>query len=210
MSWTRPAILGGVDGVITSFAVIASCHAAEFDTYTAFVIGLSSLLADGTSMGISEYLSTRTNNSNTRLTIARLEKGVEREQKQMLTQQLSNKLETELAMTRENARKVAKFAADYPKVFSKLYGNNRETSTPAWALGVVCAFSFVLCGVMPLVVYSLNGGLPSSILTSLMVLFVLGVIKEPQNKIVSIVEIGILGALAGSLAYAFANFVSQI
>lgn len=53
----RAAVLGGVDGVISSFAVLAGVHAGALGGRAALVVGSSSVLADGLSMGVSEYLS---------------------------------------------------------------------------------------------------------------------------------------------------------
>jgi VIT1/CCC1 family predicted Fe2+/Mn2+ transporter len=57
MSLLRASVLGGVDGVITSFAVVAGADAGGLATRVALVIGASSVLADGLSMGVSEFLS---------------------------------------------------------------------------------------------------------------------------------------------------------
>lgn len=57
MSILRASVLGGVDGVITSFAVVASVHAGSLATRVVVVVGISSVIADGVSMGVSEYLS---------------------------------------------------------------------------------------------------------------------------------------------------------
>lgn len=53
----RAALLGAVDGVITSFAIVAGANALAETTVTVAVIGTSSLVADGLSMGVSEYIS---------------------------------------------------------------------------------------------------------------------------------------------------------
>lgn len=57
MSTLRSALLGGVDGVITSFVVVAGASAGNFASHVVLVVGSSSVLADGLSMGVSEYLS---------------------------------------------------------------------------------------------------------------------------------------------------------
>lgn len=58
MSLLRASLLGGVDGVITSFAIVAGASAGELASATlVVVVGTSSVLADGLSMGISEFLS---------------------------------------------------------------------------------------------------------------------------------------------------------
>lgn len=62
----RPTILGGVDGVITSFAIVAAGNAASLDDDIILVVGLSSVVADGLSMGISEYLSNAGSNGDAR------------------------------------------------------------------------------------------------------------------------------------------------
>lgn len=57
MSTLGSAVLGGVDGVVTSFAIAAGAFAGGFGARTVSVVGFSSLFADGLSMGASEYLS---------------------------------------------------------------------------------------------------------------------------------------------------------
>lgn len=51
--------MGGVDGVITSFAVVAGASVMDDEVVstTVAVVGFSSVVADGFSMGISEYVS---------------------------------------------------------------------------------------------------------------------------------------------------------
>tara|TARA_B110001450_G_scaffold254916_1_gene281249 strand:- start:369 stop:848 length:480 start_codon:yes stop_codon:yes gene_type:complete len=55
--YVRASLLGAVDGVITSFAIVAGSDAGKVDSGTVVIIGVSSLFADGLSMGVSEYLS---------------------------------------------------------------------------------------------------------------------------------------------------------
>lgn len=55
----RPAVLGAVDGLITTFAVLVSGIVADVDRGSVVLIAMSSLIADGFSMGVSEALSVR-------------------------------------------------------------------------------------------------------------------------------------------------------
>lgn len=57
-SYLRSALLGGVDGIITSFAIVAGASFLSASGDVVAVVGSSSLVADGVSMGVSEYLST--------------------------------------------------------------------------------------------------------------------------------------------------------
>ncbi len=59
---TRPryvadAVLGGIDGCVTTFAVVAGTLGAGFSPTVAVVLGLANLLADGFSMAVSNYQS---------------------------------------------------------------------------------------------------------------------------------------------------------
>ena len=49
------AELGGIDGCVTTFAVIAGALGACFSSQVAMVLGLANLLADGLSMAVSNY-----------------------------------------------------------------------------------------------------------------------------------------------------------
>lgn len=49
------AILGGIDGCVTTFAVVSGAFGAGFSSTVALVLGVANLLADGFSMAISNY-----------------------------------------------------------------------------------------------------------------------------------------------------------
>jgi VIT1/CCC1 family predicted Fe2+/Mn2+ transporter len=55
----RPALLGAVDGLITTFVIIAGGVAGGVPKRSVLVIALSSLIADALSMGVSEGISSR-------------------------------------------------------------------------------------------------------------------------------------------------------
>jgi len=50
-------VFGGIDGVITTFAVVAGVAGAQLSATVVLILGLANLLADGFSMGIGNYLS---------------------------------------------------------------------------------------------------------------------------------------------------------
>lgn len=53
------AVLGGIDGCITTFAVISGSVGAGFPSSVAVILGFSNLFADGFSMAISNYESSK-------------------------------------------------------------------------------------------------------------------------------------------------------
>jgi len=52
-------VLGGVDGVVTTFAVVAGSAGGRLPVSTIIILGLANLMADGFSMAVSNYLGTR-------------------------------------------------------------------------------------------------------------------------------------------------------
>jgi len=54
------AVLGGIDGCVTTFAVVSGAVGAGFSPAVALILGCANLLADGFSMAISNYESIKT------------------------------------------------------------------------------------------------------------------------------------------------------
>jgi VIT1/CCC1 family predicted Fe2+/Mn2+ transporter len=53
------AVLGGIDGCVTTFAVVAGAVGAGFSAVVVIILGFANLLADGFSMAVSNYLNTK-------------------------------------------------------------------------------------------------------------------------------------------------------
>lgn len=53
------AVLGGIDGCVTTFAVVSGAVGAGFPSSVAVILGFANLLADGFSMAISSYESNK-------------------------------------------------------------------------------------------------------------------------------------------------------
>ncbi len=58
-SYLGDSLLGAVDGVVTTFAVVAGAVGGGFGSQVIVVLGIAKLLADGFSMGVSNYLQTK-------------------------------------------------------------------------------------------------------------------------------------------------------
>lgn len=50
-------VLGGIDGIITTFAIVAGVEGAGLPAGIVVVLGPANILADGFSMGVSTYLA---------------------------------------------------------------------------------------------------------------------------------------------------------
>ncbi len=52
-------VYGGIDGAITTFAVVAGAMGASLSSSIVLILGFANLFADGFSMAVSNYLSTK-------------------------------------------------------------------------------------------------------------------------------------------------------
>lgn len=52
-------VYGGIDGAVTTFAVVAGATGAGFNATIVIVLGFANLIADGFSMGVGSYLSSK-------------------------------------------------------------------------------------------------------------------------------------------------------
>lgn len=57
--YVAEVIYGANDGIVTTFAVVAGVAGAALDPGIVLILGIANLLADGFSMGMSNYLSQR-------------------------------------------------------------------------------------------------------------------------------------------------------
>lgn len=55
----RPIVLGAIDGLITTFVIVAAALTDSVGQHVVGTVGVASLFADSFSMGVSEYLSSR-------------------------------------------------------------------------------------------------------------------------------------------------------
>uniref|UniRef100_UPI003F69378C VIT1/CCC1 transporter family protein n=1 Tax=Streptococcus pluranimalium TaxID=82348 RepID=UPI003F69378C len=58
--YAKSITYGGLDGIITTFAVVAGAIGGKLDVTAIIILGFSNLLADGFSMAAGDYLSSTT------------------------------------------------------------------------------------------------------------------------------------------------------
>jgi vacuolar iron transporter family protein len=59
-SYLGDAVLGGIDGCVTTFAIVAGAAGASLPGAVVVILGIANLVADGFSMAVSNYQATRT------------------------------------------------------------------------------------------------------------------------------------------------------
>ena len=55
--YVKSLIFGGLDGIITTFAIVAAVAGSDMDPDVVILMGIANLMADGISMGLGDYLS---------------------------------------------------------------------------------------------------------------------------------------------------------
>jgi vacuolar iron transporter family protein len=61
--YLRDLVYGALDGIVTTFAVVAGVTGGALSVTVVLVVGVANLLADGLSMGVGNYLSIRSHES---------------------------------------------------------------------------------------------------------------------------------------------------
>lgn len=63
-SYLRDWVYGGIDGAVTTFAVVAGSLGADFSTKIILILGVANLLADGFSMAAANYTGSKSENED--------------------------------------------------------------------------------------------------------------------------------------------------
>ena len=60
--YIKNIIFGGLDGIITTFSIIAAAVGAQLEQRTIIILSIANLFADAISMGVGEYISSKYEN----------------------------------------------------------------------------------------------------------------------------------------------------
>ncbi|HZW60228.1 MAG TPA: VIT1/CCC1 transporter family protein, partial [Woeseiaceae bacterium] len=183
-SYLADAVLGAIDGCVTTLAVVAGAVGARFSPTVAIVLGVANLLADGFSMAISNYQSGRTREhllEKARLTehehIRHVPEGETEEVRQIFR---SKGFEGEVL-----ERIVETITADpdlwVNTMLVEEHGLALEGPRP-WLSGVTTFAAFTAVGLVPLLPFLVSVLAPeqvftASVLLSLAAFFAVGVLK---------------------------------
>lgn len=207
-NYIRDFIYGGIDGSVTTFAVVSGVAGAGLPWYIVLILGFANLLADGFSMASSNYLGTKAERDDYR----RLEKieyrhieqypeGEREEIRQVYREKGFEGEDLERAVeliTSDKGRWVKTMLAEE-------YGLPSEIRSPVRA-ALLTFVSFVICGLIPLLPYLFDIGdafTVSSVMTGA-TFFLIGSIKSRWSTaswLRSGMETLAVGALAAVLAY---------
>mmetsp|Transcript_24832 Transcript_24832/g.51620 ORF Transcript_24832/g.51620 Transcript_24832/m.51620 type:complete len:286 (-) Transcript_24832:97-954(-) len=224
----KPVIFGGLDGILTSFAIVAGAAGGNLSAEVVLILGFSNIFADALSMGVGEFLSSKANNewilSERRREEWELENYPEGEIKEMI------EIYEEKGMTPEDAKLVIETMAKYKDFFvDVMMSQELELQVPeenhvveSMKEGVVMFCAFAFFGALPLLGYvifpSLFPGLSSDYLflsacvVTGVVLFLMGCIKSfftSQQALQSGMETLLLGGACATVAFTIGQIVQR-
>jgi VIT1/CCC1 family predicted Fe2+/Mn2+ transporter len=217
VTYVRDWVYGGIDGAVTTLAVMAGVVGADLSAWVVVVLGLSNLLADGFSMAASNYSGTKADLDDYRRLRAIEERHIaaapEGEREEIRHILAAKGFEGPVL-----AAAVAVITAD-PKrwidtMLSEEYGLSRVLRSPIWS-GANTFAAFVVCGGAPLLPFVL--GLPDAFAIALVagacVFFSIGAMKARWSTApwwrsgLETLTIGLVAAgLAFSVGYALRRF----
>ncbi|MBC55244.1 MAG: hypothetical protein CMQ34_15560 [Gammaproteobacteria bacterium] len=214
------AVLGGIDGCITTFAVVSGSLGAGFPSSVAVILGFANLFADGFSMAISNYESSKAEEEyfdSIKKSEERHIKEVPEGEREEIRQIFQAKgFEGEL-LEKVLDTITANKSVWLDVMLVEEHGLSRSTQKPSISAGVTF-LAFVAVGAVPLLPYivsSLETGqqfAASAFLAGVM-FFLIGMLKSlalARPVLVSGIRTLLTGGTAAALAYFTAYFLREI
>ena len=205
-------VLGGVDGVVTTFAVVAGSAGGRLPLAALIILGLANLAADGFSMAVSNYLGTRSRQQAVMRARAdeawQLDAHPEGERQEIREIFARKGFDDALldriveVITRDRRIWIDTMMAEELKL-------SEDSARPVRA-GLTTLAAFVLCGFVPLLPFLLGGVEFDALFRVSMVLaaaafFAIGMLKGRALGLPLVrsgVQTLVIGGLAAALAYA--------
>lgn len=209
----REFVYGGIDGAVTTFAVVAGGYGANLEPGILIILGFANLLADGFSMSVGAYLSAKSERDN-----------FDKHEK-IEYWEIENLPDTEREEIEEIYREkgfkgdllnqiVDHICSDKDLWVSEMMkdelGMMKDTKSP-FKIGLATLISFIMVGFIPLLIYLWNFFFPSEINTFLWTSILTGIaflivgwlkgIVNQTSTLRSIIETVGLGLLAAIVAF---------
>lgn len=207
-NYVRDFVYGGIDGAITTFAIVAGVIGAALSTKVILILGLANLLADGFSMAASNYSGTKAVSDEyekAREIESRhisVDPDGEREEVRQLLQRKGlhgHALEEAVTAITRNDRRWIEF------MLQEEYGFALSRPSPLKA-GAATFAAFIVCGAIPLLpfVFGSEVSFAVSIAMTGVVFFLIGATKSKWSVAAwwhSGFETLLIGGVAAALAY---------
>jgi len=219
--YVKAAVFGGLDGILTSFAVVAGASGGGLGSSVVLIVGFSNLVAGALSMGAGEYLSSK---AEVEYTVAERNREAW-EMKSNPEGEITEMVDIYVArgMNREDACLIVRTMAKYENLFVDIMmAEELGLMVPKPSLLIssfVMFVSFVAFGSIPLLSFACLPAhwagyeMTAAVLVTGLALGVLGAIKAVVGSSrwwASSAETIVLGSVCALIAYLVGNFVENI
>jgi vacuolar iron transporter family protein len=206
-SYLRDWIYGGIDGAVTTFAIIAGIVGAHLSTSIIFILGFANVLADGFAMAAGNYGATKAERDDYErvLAIERRHVALEPEgEREEIRQIFAAK-----GFTGEDLERAVDVITSDPARWIKTMATEEYGLAPAQRspprAAVSTFMAFIICGCVPLLTYLFTDSLTACVLGTGATFFAVGAVKSrwsPAGWLRSGVETFLIGMGAAALAFA--------
>lgn len=209
------AVLGAIDGCVTTFAVVAGAFGAGFSANVALILGFANLFADGFSMAVSNYEATKAQKEFINRIkqmeadhIARVPEGEREEIRQIFQRK---------GFSGETLEKIVETITEDENLWIETMLTEehglQKTAPQSINAGLVTFFAFVFVGSMPLIPYFFtdiptNTQFTISAVIALIMFFLIGLLKSLSfeavgfQQLISGAKTLLLGGSAAFIAFA--------
>lgn len=214
-------VFGANDGIISTFAIVASVAGAALSPAIVIIIGVANMLADAFSMATSNYLATR---SSTDLYFR--ERAVETSEVEAVPETEIEEIRVILAgkgYEGEELERLIELISKNKTFWIDVMMNEELGFAPperksAFVHGVATFFAFAAAGTLPLLPYVLLSGDSATIFFWSFIftgcaLFLIGSLRAyftGRSWVISGLEMLFFGGMAALIAYGVGHFVSSI
>lgn len=161
-SYLKDLIYGGIDGVVTTFAVVSGVAGAGLSEGIIIILGLANLIADGFSMAISNFLGTRAEEQHREETRAQERRHIElipEGEKEEIRQIFKQK-----GFRGEDLERIVETITNDEErwldtMIQEEHGLPLKSANP-WKAALATFVAFVVVGAVPLSVFVWNGVTP--------------------------------------------------
>ena len=223
-NWLPDFVYGGIDGAVTTFAVVAGVTGAQLSVPIILIMGFANLFADGFSMAIGKYLSDSAE-------LDRIKQIKTGEESSILEKPREEKGEIKEIMSRfgfkgKDLTRAQQIITSDPKVWVKLMMNHEfnvieENINPV--KGALATFlAFLTIGLIPMVGYLLQPIFGwedarlvfwATSIATLAALFFVGTVKSrfsSRHWLATGMETAVIGGFAASIAFFVGEILSKL
>ena len=216
-NYLRDWIYGGIDGSVTTFAVVTGVVGAHLSPVVIVILGLANLMADGFSMAASNFLGTKSEHDD----VKRIE-AIERRHIEVSPEGEREEVRQIFAakgFAGADLERVVELITSEPDrwvrtMLTEEYGLPLQPRS-AWRAALATFSAFTICGLVPLVPFLLGtvNAFAISIILTAGVFFIIGSIKSRWSTITwwrSGISTLLVGGIAAALAYVVGVFLKNL